>query len=119
MRKNIHKLIITLVLVFVFTSLTGCAKCVNTEISTVQVKITDEYYRPMYLTPVLSGKTTIIVHQPAVYKITVEYNGFKYNISDSDTYNKYSNKVGEYVNGTLEIKEYDDGTIKYNIIALE
>ena len=56
---------------------------------------------------------------PAVYRITVEYNSVEYDISDSDTYNKYSDKIGEYVDGILETKKYDDGTVRYNIVDLE
>lgn len=116
MKRNI---LMIMVVAFFIISLTGCAKCISTETSTVQVKVTDEYHRAMYTTPIFTGKTTIITTHPAVYRITVEYNGVEYDISGSDTYDKYSNRVGEYVNGTLETKKYDDGTVRYNIISLE
>lgn len=73
----------------------------------------------MYITPVFNGKTTTMITHPAVYRITVEYNGVEYDISGSDTYNKYSEKIGEYTNGTLQTKKYDDGTVRYNIVELE
>ena len=73
----------------------------------------------MYMTPVFNGKTTTMITHPAVYRITVEYNGVEYTISGSDTYNKYKEKVGKTTIGTLEIRTYDDGTVKYDIIALE
>lgn len=87
----------------------------------MQVKVTDEYHRAAYTTMYYSPVYKIVLPQtyPAVYKITVEYNGVEYSISGSDTYNKYSDKIGEYVNGTLETKKYDDGTIRYDIISLE
>lgn len=110
--------ILTTLLIFVFT-LTGCAKCISTETSTVQVKITNKYHRPCYVTPVFNGKTMLPIVHPSVHRITVEYNGIEYNISGSETYNKYSDKVGEYVNGILETKKYDDGAVRYSIINLE
>lgn len=100
-------------------SLSGCAKLVNTEYQKVEVVITDEYYRGMYITPIFNGKTTIMITHPAVYQITVEYNGVEYTISGSDTYNKYKDNVGQTVTGTLEIRTYDNSNIRYNITSLE
>ena len=77
--KNIMKKVlcsIAMIFIFVF-SLTGCAKCISTETSTVQVKIIDEYHRAAYTTMYYSPATKTILPQshPAVYRITVEYNG--------------------------------------------
>ena len=121
--KNIMKKVlysIAMMFIFVF-SLVGCAKCISTETSTVQVKIIDEYHRAAYTTMYYSPATKTMMPQshPAVYRITVEYNGVEYNISGSNTYNKYSDKIGEYVDGILETKKYDDGTVRYNIVDLE
>ena len=100
-------------------SLVGCAKLVSTECENVEVSIVDKYHRGMYVTPVFNGKTTVMITHPAVYRITVEYNDVEYTISGSDTYNKYKEKVGQTAIGTLEIRTYDDGTVKYDITALE
>lgn len=116
MKKVLAVLLLILILAF---SLVGCSKCIGTETSTVQVRITDEYHRAMYITSGFNGKTTTMITHPAVYRITVEYNGVEYDISGSDTYNKYSDKIGEYTNGTLQTKKYDNGTVRYNIIELE
>lgn len=118
MKKVLAVLLSILILT---SSLVGCAKCISTETSTVQVKITDEYHRAAYVTMHynLVTKTMLPQSHPAVHRIIVEYDGVEYDISGSDTYNKYSNKVGEYTNGTLQIKKYDDGTVRYNIIELE
>lgn len=48
----------------------------------------------------------------------VEYNGAEYTISGRGTYEKYGGRVGELVIGHLRVREYDDGTIKYDIIGL-
>lgn len=105
-------------LVLIMISLCGCAKLIDTQYSTVNVKIVDECYRGSYVSPVVSGKTTTFITHPAVYKITVEYNDVDYVISGRDKYIKYSEKIGEYTTGTLETRRYDDGTVRYNITEL-
>jgi hypothetical protein len=99
--------------------LVGCAECISTECETVEVVIVDEYYRSAYTTIMFTGKVMVPVVHAAVYRITVAYNGVEYTIGGSDTYNKYKNMVGETAIGTLEIKTYDDGTVKYDIVSLE
>ena len=117
-KKILYSLALLLAFMFI---LTGCAKCISTETSTVQVKIIDEYHRAAYTTMHYSPATKTMLPQshPAVYRITVEYNGVEYNFSDRDTYNKYSDKIGEYINGILETKKYDNGKIKYYIVGLK
>ena len=66
-----------------------------------------------------SSQTTVLDTYPATYRIDVEYNGSKFSFYDYSTYKKYSNRVGDYVNAIIQIKKYDDGTTKYNIIGLE
>lgn len=118
--KNKTLCSLAILLIFVF-ALTGCAKCISVETSTVQVKVTDEYHRDAYTTMYYSPATHTMLPQShsAVYRITVEHDGIEYDISGSDIYNKYSDKIGEYVNGILETRKYDDGTIRYNVIDLE
>ena len=97
----------------------GCAKCISTEYEIVEVTVTDKWYKPMTMTPVIAGKVTTFVTSPAIWQITVDYGGVKYKISGSDTYNKYNDKIGQTVNGKLEIRTYDDGTIRYDIVSLQ
>ena len=97
----------------------GCAECISTEYNSVEVTIVDEYYHGAWIQPVFTGKSIINVPHPAEYRIKVSYYGEEYTINDSATYNKYKDKVGEVANGTLEIKTYDDGSVRYNIIALD
>ena len=115
------KILCSLALLILMFTLVGCAKCIGIETSTVQVKVTDEYYEEdyteVYYNPVT--KISLPKSHPAVYSITVEYDGTEYNISGRDTYNKYSDKIGEYVNALLETTKYDDGTVRYDIISLE
>lgn len=114
-----NKILPLLLLVVLIFSLTGCTKCINTEYENVEVTVIDEYYRAKYIQPIYNGKSIIMVNHPAVYNITVEYNGIEYTIDDSDTYNKYKDKVKQTAIGTLEIRTYDNGTIKYDIVSLE
>ena len=108
-----------LLVVCIVFSLTGCAKFVSSEYRNVEVEITDEYHRNMYVTPIFNGKTTTTIIHPATYCITVEYNSIEYDISGRDTYEKYYDKVGQSITGVLEIRTYGNGTIKYEIVGLK
>jgi len=123
MNKKIIKIYLCgLTLMFMLAvMLACCAKCVSTETSTVQVKVTNAYHKASYTTMYYSPATKTMLPQThaAIYKITVEYDGTEYDIRDRDTYYKYSDSIGESVNGILETKKYDDGTVKYNIVDLE
>ena len=123
MNKKIIKIYLCgLTLMFMLAvMLACCAKCVSTETSTVQVKVTNAYHKASYTTMYYSPATRTMLPQThaAVYKITVEYDGTEYDIRGRDTYYKYSDSIGESVNGILETKKYDDGTVKYNIVDLE
>lgn len=81
----------------------------------------DKYYEEAFTTMVYNPilNTALPQSYPETYRITVEYNGIEYNFSDRDTYNKYSDKIGEYVNGILKIKKYDNWKIKYSIVGLK
>ena len=116
MKKTILMFLLIAVMMF---SLVGCAKCISTEYENVEVNIVDKYYRAMYMTPMRVGKVTTIVTHPAVHRITVEYDGIEYTINGSDTYNRYKNKIGQSTIGTLEIRTYDDGSVRNDIISLE
>ncbi len=116
-----RKISIILVLVLTMVFVSGCAKCIDTQYSTVNVKIVDEIYMGAYLMPVYCDDDGItLIPCPPVYEITVEYNNADYVISGvgSDTYDKYSDKFGECATGTLETKSYDDGTVRYRITEL-
>jgi hypothetical protein len=113
------KFLIILLVLGILSSLTGCAKCISEETKTVEVEVIDSYYKGMWIQPVFTGKVTTMITHPAIYKIYIEYEGVEYTIFGRDTYDKYSEKIGEKVNGILEIRKYDDGTVRNAIIALE
>lgn len=115
MKTKIIALLLTLVVVF---TITGCAKCVSTEYKNVDVMVVDEYYRGVWMQPIFNGKATTYITHPAVWHITVEYNGVEYTIGGHDTYEKYADRIGETAIGVLEVKTFDDGMVMYDIVAL-
>lgn len=113
------KIICFLFFVIMIFNITGCAKLIKTEYENVEVTITDKYYRGMYPTPMKIGKTMTIRLHPAVYRITVTYNNIEYVISGENVYEKYKDKIGQTTTGKLEIRTYDDDSVKYDILSLE
>ena len=117
--KLINRIFALLLLAVLIFSLVGCAKCISTEYENVEVTVVDKYHRGMWIQPIRAGKVTTMITHPAVWRIAVEYNGVEYTISGRDTYNRYEDKIGQTAIGELEIKTYDDGTVKYDIVSLE
>ena len=114
--RKIIKLFLPVLILFL---LVGCSKLISTEYKDVDVKIIDCYHRNSYTTIVRYGKHLIPRRHPAVNKVIVDYNGNQYVIKGEEIYYKYKDKTGETVIGTLEIKNYEDGTKKFDIINLE
>ena len=106
-------------MLFLVIQLFGCAKLINTEYENVEVTVVDEYHRGMYVVPMKIGKVTTMRTVPAVYSITVEYNGVEYSINGKEIYEIYKEMVGKTVNETLEIKYYDNESVRYNIVELK
>ena len=118
LNNKILSLLLFALLVF---SIAGCAKCISTEYNMVEVTIVDEYHKPGYTTIVYTAvlKMPMTQTHPAIYRIIVEYNGGEYTISGSNTYYKYKDKINQTAIGKLEIRTYDDGTVRYDIVSLE
>ena len=108
-----------ILLVIVICLLTGCKKCISTETRVVQVQITDATYTPGYNTVISTGKTISLMYHQANYVIDVEYDGIEYSLYGYEIYQKYFDKIGSFVNATLEINKYDNGTQKYTITEIE
>lgn len=104
---------------FAILILGGCTKVVSTEKNHVQVKIVDESYEPEDVLQMYTGNGWQTMIESAEYNIFVDYEGEQYRINDKDAYEKYSDKIGEYTNGTLRTKKYDDGSEQYEIIGLD
>lgn len=117
--KKIYAIALVVMLVFAMLCpilfLTGCAKLVNTEYEIVNATIVDEYHRSGYSTPIRVGKVTSMQYHPPVYKIYVTYDSVQYGVSGHNTWNQYKDMIGETVTATLEIRTYDDGSVKLDI----
>ena len=118
MRKKIRGIV---VLLLVISLLTGCAKCIDVQTSEVEVTITDVYHHSSYTTMQYSAATkTMMPHtHPAVYRVTVTYNGADYYFHGAATYKRCKNKLGEQIPAVLETRLYDDGTERYNIVSIK
>lgn len=117
-KKTAAFVLLTILLV---CSLAGCTKPAeveSTEDSTVQVKIVDEYYRGPYTTSIYTGKAFMYMPNPAVYRITVEYNGGQYYLTDEESYELYHDKIGETTDALLRTTKWDNGNVTYDIIGL-
>ena len=114
--KKVFCLMFIILLVF---SLASCADLIKTETKKVNVLIIHEDYTGAWNQPVWNGKVMTFISHPAQYEITVKYDGIEYTLDNKTYYNTYKDRVGDTITGTLEIKTYDDGTVKYDIIALE
>ena len=112
------RILAAVVLIIMIVSMIGCTKLVETEYETVEVKIIGEYYRAAWYQPIIAGKVHSIIFHPAQYCITVEYDGEEHIINDRQTYDAYKDKINETVDATLEVRLYDDGTTRYDIISL-
>lgn len=63
----------------------------------------------------IAGKVRTFVIHPAVYRVTVEYEGLEYNISVSSFYNEYKDRIGESVKVVCHKRYYDDGSIRQDV----
>lgn len=109
------------ILVFMLVMcLTGCAKVISETTETVQVTVTDTYYKKAYTYMQYNATTkmTTPIRRPARYIVTVEYDGVKYTFSGKEIYDKYKDKKDEKIDAILSTKKYDNGTIKNKIIEL-
>lgn len=90
----------------------------DTQLSTVQVEIVDQdeehtswwtiwYLRGIFY-PISWGNT-----------ITVEYEGQTYQLKGDDIYEKYKDKVGAHVAGTLKTTVYVDGSKNKEIVEIQ
>lgn len=99
--------------------LSGCQKCVSIDYETVSVKIVDEEHHDSYLMPIYVNNCLTYISHPSTNKIVVEYNNNKYSIYSYETYKKYRNSVGEYVEADFKVKTYEDGTKSYSLVSLQ
>lgn len=91
------------------------------EYKEVEVSVVDKYYKAEHTSVIYNAaaKALMTVKEPAIYKITVKYDNKEYVLEGKSIYNKYHNRIGDTVIGTLEIRTYKHGGIEYNIVDLK
>jgi hypothetical protein len=93
-------------------TLNGCAQAINTETEVVDVVIIEADYDPPRL---ING-----VSYPEDYAILLRHENFDCWIHVSrDTYLKYKDLVGTFIEAKLVVVYYDDGTIEQRIELIE
>lgn len=101
------------------TSLIGCTAPTSTEYKEVEVEIVNEYYKAAYYTPIWTGRSVVMISNPAVYEITVRYEDTEYTLGGMETYDKYADQVGETAIGILRIRTYENDGIREDIVDLQ
>ena len=110
--------ILSIMLISMFM-LVGCAKCIDETEEIVKVKVVNEHYKPEEINLItFTDNNYEYVADPAIYKITVDYNGTEYFLYGADTYQKYYKRIGETVSAILVTKTYDNGNIEQYIDRL-
>lgn len=117
--KLYKALILILIFILLIVNLISCSKPIKKEYEEVEVTIIDASHTSTWIQVIPVGKMMTMITHPATYKITVEYNTYKYYLTDKDTYDKYKDSIGQTVNATLEIETYENGNVHYDILSLE
>lgn len=117
-KKTAAFVLLTILLACFLAGCTKPAEVESTEDSTVQVKIVDEYHHGSYITSVYTGKSFMCIPHPAVYRITVEYNGEQYYLTDEESYELYHDKIGETADALFRTTKWDNGNVTYDIVGL-
>lgn len=108
------------VIILATTLLLNYNKCIDKQLTTVDVMIVNEFYEPKKTYYHYSRARDRYVSETewAQCEITVEYDGVWYSLQDENTYKKYHGKVGEIVKATLVTKKFEDGSVKEYIVKL-
>lgn len=99
-------------------AISSCKNVVSTNTESVSVKVISAHKDPETWSTDLSGAYPKVVHTPANYKISVEYLGKTYILTDEDTYRRFHNKIGNTVKAFVEVTVYDDNTKTYRLISI-
>lgn len=116
------KKIICLMILLVMLICTGCNDIIKEEVIDDKVKIFYTSHIPAQEKIVYdvtkNGLVTRFV--PDKYNVVIEYKNQMFTFDDEETYNIVSNyKDGTIIDAKIEIKEFKNGTILYNIVAFE
>ena len=115
-----RSLAIIVMIVTLLFSLAGCKKVTNIyELRTVAI-IEDTYHKNAWTQFHYSASTKSMttIHHPERNEVSIRYNGEVYTLNNENTYVYCKDKIGQSVPCILEVKEYNDGSQKQEIVAV-
>lgn len=101
-------------------SLGGCKKVTSTYELRVDAIVEDTYHKKAWaqFQYHASTKRTTTIHHPERNEVSIRYNGRIYTLDNENTYEYCKDKIGQSVPCILEVKEYNDGSLKQEIVAV-
>ena len=114
------KKILSVILLVLLFSLAGCKKVVSTNELRVNAFVENVYHKnaTVYLQYNAATETYQTITDPEINRVSVRYNGKTHYINNESAFMFCKNKVGWDVPCILEVKTYDDGTTKEEIVAV-
>lgn len=104
------RILLLIPILFVILSITTSCGDLNTAYDDVYVKIVDEYHEEPQRELKYNGRMFYHRDSEGEYIIYVKYEGDVYKIKDKSTWEKYSNRVGEYAKAKLCMTYMNDKT---------
>ena len=113
-------LAIILMVATLLFSLSSCKKVTDTYELRVNAVVENTYHKESWteLQYNLSTKSMSTIHHPERNKVLIRYNGEVYTLNNENTYEYCKDKIGQSVPCILEVKEYNDGSLKQEIVAV-
>ena len=113
-------LAIIMMIVTLLFSLAGCKKVTNTYELRADAIIEDTYHKNAWTQfhYFASTKSMTTIHHPERNEVSIRYNGRIYTLDNENTYEYCKDKIGQSVPCILEVKEYNDGSLKQEIVAV-
>ena len=113
-------LAIILMVATLLFSLGGCKKVTDTYELRVGAVVEDTYHKESWteLQYHSSTKSMSTIHHPEHHRVLIRYNNESFVLDNKNTYEYCKDKIGQSVPCILEVKEYDDGSTKEEIVAV-
>ena len=101
-------------------SLGGCKKVTSTYELRVDAIVEDTYHKKAWaqFQYHASTKRTTTIQHPERNEVSIRYNGEVFTLDNKNTYEYCKDKIGQSVPCILEVKEYNDGSLKQEIVAV-
>ena len=101
-------------------SLGGCKKVKDTYELRVNAVVEDTYHKKAWaqFQYHASTKRTTTIRHPERNEVSIRYNGEVFTLDNKNTYEYCKDKIGQSIPCILEVKEYNDGSLKQEIVAV-